>query len=244
MKVLAVGAHPDDLEILCAGTLARCVARGDTVTAAHIALGDAGTFTHSAEEISQIRAEEARAAAGVLGVGYQRLAIPVRDGRVNAADEHQREAMVELVRQARPDLVITHAPHDYMPDHNEASRLVFGATFSASLPNYATTSLPNYATTSPAHATVPALYYMDTLAGLGFTPTEYVDITDTIDLKLSAFQAHASQLTWLKDHDEVDMLEQITAVARFRGLQCQVRYAEGFTPCQTWLRTVPGRLLP
>jgi N-acetylglucosamine malate deacetylase 1 len=236
MKVLAVGAHPDDLEILCAGTLARCVARGDSVTAAHIALGDAGSFTRSGEEISQIRADEARAAAGLLGVGYQRLAIPVRDGRVNAADEHQREAVVELVRQATPDLVITHAADDYMPDHNEVSQLVFAATFSA--------SLPNYGTTSPAHATVPALYYMDTLAGLGFMPTEYVDITETIDLKLSAFRAHVSQLTWLKEHDGVDMLEQITAVARFRGLQCRVRYAEGFTACQTWLRTVPYRLLP
>ena len=141
------------------------------------------------------------------------------------------------MRQARPDLVITHAPGDYMPDHNEVSQLVFGATFSASLPNYATTSQRR-----TPH--VPALYYMDTLAGLGFMPTEYVDITDTIDVKLSAFQAHVSQLTWLKEHDGVDMPEQIRTVARFRGLQCRVRYAEGFAACQTWLRTVPYRLLP
>jgi len=236
MKVLAVGAHPDDLEILCAGTLARMVQRGDEVTAAHVALGDAGSFQLDAPSISKIRAREAHDATAILGIDYERISIDISDCRVNSADERQREAVAELVRATKPDLVITHSPEDYMSDHNEVSKLVFGATFAASLPNYKTHS--NF------HSKVPALYYMDTLAGVGFQPSEFVDISETIELKLTALAAHQSQLTWLKEHDGVDMVEQIKLVARFRGLQCQVDFAEGFTPCKAWLRTFSYRLLP
>lgn len=234
MRVLAVGAHPDDLEILCAGTLARCVARGDDVTMAHVARGDAGSFDHGADEIAAIRDREARAAAALLGATY--LALEVPDGKVNAADEAQRESVVDLVRSARPDLVITHAPNDYMPDHNEVSKLVFDATFTA--------SLPNYRPETAAHGIVPALYYMDTLAGVGFSPEDYVDISETVETKVEAFRTHASQVGWLLEHDGVDMVDQIRTVARFRGLQCRVPYAEGFSACRTWLRSGPRRLLP
>jgi len=236
MNVLAVGAHPDDVEALCAGTLARMVQRGDEVTAAHVALGDAGSFELDAVSTAKMRAREAQDAADILGINYQRMSIDISDCRVNSADEHQREAVAELVRVTKPDLVITHSPEDYMSDHNEVSKLVFGATFAASLPNYETHS--NF------HSKVPALYYMDTLAGVGFQPSEFVDISETIELKLTALATHRSQLTWLKEHDGVDMVEQSKSVARFRGLQCQVDYAEGFTPCRTGLRTFSYRLLP
>ena len=234
MNILAVGAHPDDLEILCAGTLIRCVARGDAVTTAHIARGDAGSFEHGKEEIAAIRDAEARASAEVIGAAYDCLA--VSDGRVNAADEAQREAVVELIRRHRPDVVITHAPNDYMPDHNETSKLLFDASFSASLPNYG--SGPR------AAPSVPALYYMDTMAGAGFEPDQYVDVTDAIEGKIEAFSKHSSQLTWLREHDNVDMVDQIRTVARFRGLQCGVSYAEGFATCRAWLRARALRHLP
>ncbi len=234
MKILAVGAHPDDLEILCAGTLIRCVVRGDTVTMAHIARGDAGSFEHESDEIAVIRDAEARASAALVGAEYAALAIS--DGRVNGADEAQREAVTDLVRRTRPDVVITHAPNDYNPDHNEVSKLVFGASFTA--------SLPNYGSRTPAHDSVPALYYMDTSAGVGFAPEQYVDVTDTIDAKLEACKKHASQLVWLRQHDNVDMVDQVRTVARFRGLQCGVPYAEGFITCRAWLREHPLRHLP
>jgi LmbE family N-acetylglucosaminyl deacetylase len=236
MNVLAVGAHPDDVEMSCAGTLAKMVQRGDRVTAAHVALGDAGSFQLDADSTARIRAREAQDAAAILGVEYQRISIDISDCRINSANESHREALVDLVRVAKPDLVITHSPDDYMSDHNEVSKLVFGATFAASLPNYAT----HYS----YHSKVPALYYMDTEGGIGFQPSEFVDISETIELKVTALAAHQSQLTWLKEHDSVDMVEQMKSIARFRGLQCQVEYAEGFTPCQTWLRTFSYRLLP
>jgi hypothetical protein len=57
-------------------------------------------------------------------------------------------------------------------------------------------------------------------------------------------EAHESQLTWLRDHDGIDVVEQMRAATRFRGLQCGVTYAEGFAPCLTWLRGTTRRLLP
>jgi len=80
--------------------------------------------------------------------------------------------------------------------------------------------------------------------GLGFQPTEYVDVSSTIDTKVAMLEAHQSQLTGLRDHDGVDIVEQMRTAARFRGQQCGVDYAEGFAPCLVWLRGTTRRLLP
>ena len=80
--------------------------------------------------------------------------------------------------------------------------------------------------------------------GVGFQPTEYVDVTSTIETKVAMLEAHESQLTWLRDHDGVDVVEQMRTTTRFRGQQCGVEYAEGFAPCLTWLRGTTRRLLP
>jgi LmbE family N-acetylglucosaminyl deacetylase len=91
---------------------------------------------------------------------------------------------------------------------------------------------------------VTPVYFMDTIAGLGFVPTEYVDVTDVIEVKAEMLAAHATQLVWLRDHDGVDIVEEMMTAARYRGQQCGVRYAEGFTQCLTWLRGATRRLLP
>ncbi len=80
--------------------------------------------------------------------------------------------------------------------------------------------------------------------GHGFLPTEFVDISSTIETKVAMLEAHESQLTWLKDHNDVDIVEQMKTVSRFRGQQCGVDYAEGFVPCVVHLRPRPVRLLP
>ncbi len=136
----------------------------------------------------------------------------------------------------RPDVIITHAPGDYMGDHNETSKLVFECSF------YAT--FKNLESARERHDLVTPIYYMDTVAGLGFVPTEYVDISGVIDLKASMLEAHQSQLVWLRDHDGVDIVEEMKTAARYRGQQCGVRYAEGFVQCLTWLRGTTRRLLP
>jgi len=234
MRVLAVGAHPDDLEILCGGTLARFVQEGHAVVMCHATRGDRGSFVHTSEEITAIRSVEARRAAEICGADEATLGL--HDGEVNAADPEQRRLVVDLVRETRPDLIITHHPNDYMGDHNETSKLVFDCSFHA--------TLPLFETSKRAYGNVTPIYFMDTLMGLGVHPTEYVDVSGVIDTKTSMLEAHESQLTWLRDHDGVDVVEQMRAVTRFRGLQCGVPYAEGFVPCLTWLRPTTRRLLP
>ena len=234
MRVLAVGAHPDDLEILCGGTLARFVREGHEVVMCHATLGNRGSFVHTSEEIGRIRREEARAAAAVAGA--ESVTLGLTDGEVNAADPEQRRLVVDLVREARPDLIVTHARGDYMSDHNEISRLVFDCSFHA--------TLPLLETGKPHHSLVTPIYYMDTVMGIGFQPTEYVDVGDVIETKVAMLEAHASQLTWLRDHDGVDIVEQMRTTTRFRGQQCGVAYAEGFAPCLAWLRGTTRRLLP
>jgi N-acetylglucosamine malate deacetylase 1 len=234
MRVLAVGAHPDDLEILCGGTLARYVQEGHDVVMCNATLGDRGSFEHTSEEIARIRLGEAKRAAEIAGAEHVTLGLS--DAEVDATDRDQVRLVVDLVRDARPDVIITHSPNDYMADHNEISKLVFGASFHA--------TLPLYETAKPHYGTVAPIYYMETVMGIDFRPVEYVDVTATFETKVAMLEAHASQLKWLRDHDGVDVVEQMKTVTRFRGQQCGVRYAEGFAPCLTWLRGTTRRLLP
>jgi LmbE family N-acetylglucosaminyl deacetylase len=234
VKVLAVGAHPDDLEILCGGTLARFVNEGHEVVMCHATLGDRGSYVHTSEEIAAIRSRESKRAAEICGA--EEATLGLHDGEVSAADPEQRLLVVDLVRDARPDLIITHFPHDYMSDHNEVSKLVFDCSFHA--------TLPLFETGKPHHNKVTPIYYMETIMGVAFQPTEYVDVTDVIDTKTAMLEAHETQLTWLRDHDGVDIVEEMRAATRFRGLQSGVKYAEGFVPCATWLRGTTKRLLP
>jgi N-acetylglucosamine malate deacetylase 1 len=234
VRVLAVGAHPDDLEILCGGTLARFVADGHDVVMCNATLGNRGSFVHTSEEIARIRLGEAKRAAELCGAEHVTLGFS--DADVNSSDRDQIRAVVDLVRDTRPNLIITHSPNDYMADHNEISKLVFDASFHA--------TLPLFETVKPHHSIVAPLFFMDTVMGLGFHPTEYVDVTTTIETKAAMLEAHESQLAWLRDHDGIDVVEQMRTTARFRGQQCGVAYAEGFTPCLTWLRGTTRRLLP
>jgi LmbE family N-acetylglucosaminyl deacetylase len=144
--------------------------------------------------------------------------------------------MVDIIKYANPDFIITHSPDDYMPDHTATSKLVFDACFTATLPNYHTK-------TEGAARLVP-VYYMDTLAGVNFNPTEYVDVTPYIDKKLEMLECHESQVVWMRDHDNIDFPDMVKTCSRYRGYQCGVDYAEGFRQCQVYLKGTAKRLLP
>ena len=233
MKVLAVGAHPDDLEILCAGTLARLAGDGNEVTMAHACRGDKGHFEIPPDELSEIRAREAEESASVIGAASVGLGIDDLELRV---EREYTMRFVELVRRSRPDVILTHSPNDYMPDHTVTSRLVFDASFIA--------TLPHTRTEHPHHDRVTPIYYMDTVTGANFEPDEYVDITSTIDLKREMLGKHKSQIEWLKNHDKIDVLDTMETVAKFRGLQCGSDFAEAFCRARTWPRNPTRRYLP
>lgn len=236
MNVLAVGCHPDDLEIGCAGTLAKYAALGHRVTMVHVANGDKGHKVIQPDELRLLRAKEAQAAGAIIGADVFSMDIP--DLQVKADNDELIRKLSDVIRRTRPDVIITHPPEDYMKDHMEVSKAVFDASFAATVPHY------DAGTDVPAHDKVAPIYYMDTLAGVGFLPAEYVDITDYIETKLSMNAAHDSQIGWLREHDGIDFLDFVRTVSKFRGLQCGAGYAEGFVPCRAWPRLPSTRLLP
>ncbi len=234
MRILAVGCHPDDVEIACAGTLAKCIKRGDTVITCHASSGDLGHVIIPPEELKVIRAEEAKKAGKLAGIEV--ITAGFNDLDIYDGNKKSRDMMVDIIKYANPDVIITHDPNDYMPDHTAVSKLVFDASFTATLPNYKS----KYS--NPAKL-VP-IYYMDTLAGVNFNPTEYVDVTDVIDLKLQMLECHQSQLQWMREHDHIDFADMVKTCSRYRGYQCGVDYAEGFRQCQVYLKGTTKRLLP
>ncbi len=235
MNILVVGCHPDDLEVGCGGTIVRYVKAGHAVYLCHVANGNMGHTEIMPEELRQIRLSEAQEAGKLLGA-REVATLDLGDLKVRADNPASIQKMVDVIRDAQPDVIITHAPDDYMTDHIEVSKLVFDASFTASIPHF-TTNIAGAAKITP-------LYYMDTLAGINFLPTEYVNISETIDTKLSALSCHKSQIRWLRDHDGIDFLDFVRTVSKFRGLQCNAAYAEGFRLCPTWPRLTTKRFLP
>ncbi|HUW09334.1 MAG TPA: PIG-L family deacetylase [Anaerolineae bacterium] len=233
MRIMAVGAHPDDVEVQCAGTMARYAQLGHQVTICVCCSGSGGHMHIPPDELARIREGEARKAAALIDAEFIWLGVP--DGFL-MDNEETRLGFTDAIRRARPDVIITHSPEDYHPDHVMAGELVFTASFLC--------GLPNIATDYPAHLVVPPIYYMDTPAGKRFLPTEYVDITETIEIKRQMLACHESQLVWLRDHDDIDVLEFMELHSRVRGMQCGVACAEGFRQADVWPRTPPRRLLP
>lgn len=234
MNILAVGCHPDDVEINCSGTLAKCVKRGDKVTVCHVANGNMGHMVIMPDELREVRAAEAKKAGALAGIEV--VTCDIGDLMVYEGSKEQRDKMVEIIRKVNPDLIITHAPDDYMPDHVAVSRLVFDASFAA--------TVPHYEEGITGEAKVTPIYYMENCDGVNFIPTEYVDITDEIDLKLEMLACHESQLIWLRDHDNIDVLDKARVISRYRGFQCGATYAEAFRPCIAGLKMTTKRLLP
>jgi len=233
LRILAVGAHPDDIEILCAGTLARYAAEGHKIFLGIATDGAAGHAEILPDQLRDIRAREATEAAAVLGA---ELRFVGEEDEWLFHDRPTREKFVELIRWADPDIIITHNPQDYHPDHRACADLVFAASFLSTLVNI----MPEV----PAQSKMATLFYMDSLAGTDFTPEYYVDISETMETKLEMLRKHETQLKWLQEHDGIDIIEFVQAVAARRGMECGVEYAEAFTVARVWPRLRPERLLP
>ncbi|MBE6582155.1 MAG: hypothetical protein E7648_02680 [Ruminococcaceae bacterium] len=234
MNILAIGCHPDDIEINCVGTLIKCVKRGDNVTVCHVCNGNMGHEVIMPDELRKIRIEEARRAGAMAGIKV--VTCDIGDLDVYNQSKEQRDLVIDVIREADPDLIITHAPNDYMLDHVAVSKLVFDASFAA--------SVPHYKTKVDKTAKVVPLYYMDNLTGVDFIPTEYVDVTEEIDLKLEMLECHESQLKWMRDHDNIDFADMVKTCAKYRGYQCNAAYAEAFTQCLAYPKMQTRRLLP
>lgn len=241
MNVLAIGCHPDDVEIACSGTLAKCVKRGDKVTVCHVSTGNLGHVIIPPDELTVIRANEAKKAGAMAGIEV--ICADFDDLEIYDNNREARDKIVDIIKYANPDFIITHNPEDYMPDHTAVSRLVFDASFTATLPNYKLAN-PKYSNADTPPAKMVPIFYMDTLAGVDFNPTVFVDITDEIDLKIDMLECHESQLVWMREHDGIDFADMVRTCSRYRGYQCGAEYAEGFRQLQSYLKGTTERLLP
>ena len=202
MKILAVGAHPDDIEFTCGGTLALLAEAGHEIAMMTVNNGSCGTAVHSREEIIAIRAEEARAAAAIIGASYHCAGI---DDMRAVFDNDCRNRVTELFRKVAPEMVICPPVSDYMTDHEMAGQLTRDAAFTASLPNFKTGD-PESAEPTSGHV---HLYYVDPIEGkdpfgerVPFSTA--VNVETVMNIKKKMLACHASQRDWLRRQHGID----------------------------------------
>ncbi|MBE7028493.1 MAG: PIG-L family deacetylase [Ruminococcaceae bacterium] len=238
MNILAVGAHPDDVEINCGGTLAKYAALGHKVFIATATNGNIGSATLPKEEIAVIRKREAAQSASIIGAEYICLDY---DDELFYEDLSVRINFINLVRHCEADVILTHNPHDYNPDHMLTSKIINDIQVMIPIEKIKTPEKPC--------KKLPVIYFFEPDKGMGFIPTDYVDITEHFETKKKMFLCHKSQQEWMADNYEgfstedtftSDMIIQ----SAYRGMQCGVKYAEAFIRCNDAYRMTPQRLLP
>ncbi|MGA1871331.1 MAG: bacillithiol biosynthesis deacetylase BshB1 [bacterium] len=175
VDVLAIGPHPDDIELCICGTLLKLIDRGKTVVIADLTRGEMGT--HGAE---QIRLREASEAASRMGV-CERVNLNLGDGIISD-NLNNRIKIVELIREFRPSIVMTNYWDDLHPDHSIAGQLVAKCSFLA--------GLLKYPASKKHYRPREVLHYM---SHYSFVPTFIVDTTQYFEKKLDVLGAYSSQ---------------------------------------------------
>lgn len=180
LDILAFGAHPDDVELGCAATLAKAVDSGKKVGIVDLTLGDLGT-----RGTPEIRLDEAQEAAKILGAEV-RENLRFRDGFFRNDEEHQLE-VIRLIRKYRPNVVICNAPHDRHPDHGRASELVVQSCFYAGLMKIETSDEGKAQEAWRPKRVFHYIQFYD------LKPDFSVDVTGYVQKKMDSIHAHASQ---------------------------------------------------
>jgi LmbE family N-acetylglucosaminyl deacetylase len=221
---LAITAHPDDAEFLCAGTLALLHKKGWEIHIATMTAGDCGSKELGKKEISEIRKKEAARSAGLLHGGYACLD---SEDLFILYDRPTILKVLTHLRLIKPQLVFTMSQTDYMLDHEITGTLVQSACFAGGVVNIKT----------PGQAPldyIPHLYYADSIDGRDIygaplLPGTLVDISEVMDVKTEMLSCHESQREWLRQHHGMDeYLLSMKRMAEDRGRLAGVKYAEGF----------------
>ena len=186
--VLAIHAHPDDTEISCAGTLALLKQEGFKIVIATMTHGGMGGISLSETETAEIRRKEAAKAADILDAEY--YCLEQRDGYVFDNTEARVE-VTALVQKVKADLVFTHLPFDYHPDHRATCAIVEAGIMLATLPYIPTGRTPLSATPLLYHTS--PFDFTDTLGREVPEPSFFIDITKTFEKKIEMLSFHQSQ---------------------------------------------------
>src|SRR5262245_7321789 len=225
-RVLAVVAHPDDAELLCAGTLARAKKDGASIAVCVLCKGDKGQPAKPIPNLAEVRHQEAAAAASLLEAGLLTGEFP--DGELADTTE-ARQKLIAIYRHFKPTLVLVHAPNDYHPDHRAASALAEAASWFCASGGY----MPDV----PKLMTQPELWFMDTINMSGFEPGFFIDVSDFCELKRQMLHCHKSQLARWEDRDFSPLEEVMRTQYTARGAQAGVSAAEAFRSHTVWKRT-------
>jgi bacillithiol biosynthesis deacetylase BshB1 len=216
VDVLAIAAHPDDIELTCAGTLVTLAARGRRFGIVDLTRGEMGTRGDAAS-----REREARDSAALLGAEFREI-LDFGDGGLRKTRENEL-ALIEVIRREKARLILTSYPDDRHPDHRRAGELVTDAAYYA--------GLRRIETAHPAHRPQQTIYFS---TGYVHPPTFVVDVTTAMEKRLAAMRSFRSQFHNPESREPQTVLSQqtflaaIEARARYYGFMIGVEFAEGF----------------
>jgi bacillithiol biosynthesis deacetylase BshB1 len=219
---LAIGAHPDDVELGCGGTLAKLISDGKTIAIVDLTQGELGT-----RGTNLTRAEEAANATKILGISA-RENLKLKDGFLNNTEKYQME-VVKMIRKYQPEIVLANAIDDRHPDHAKAAKLVSDACFLAGLIKIETSL--NGENQKPWRAKQIFHY----IQWKNVTPDFVIDISEFMEKKIEACLAYKTQFYNPNSKEPMtpiatkDFLESLTYRAQDLGRLSGVAFAEGFT---------------
>ena len=224
LDILAIGVHPDDVELSCSGTLINEIKRGKKVGIVDLTQGELGT-----RGTVDTRYEEAANAAMIMGV-HVRENLKMRDGFFRNDEEHQLK-LIHAIRKYQPDIVIGNVLHDRHPDHGRAGNMIAECCFLSGLSKIETKD-ENKKTQQKWRPAYVLHYIQDWY----HEPDLLIDISDSFEQRMKAIEAYSTQFHTGKESKDgpqtyistADFLESIIARARVLGKKIGVKYAEGF----------------
>jgi LmbE family N-acetylglucosaminyl deacetylase len=225
-SAIAIGAHPDDIEMMMAGTLRLLGEAGFRLHYVNISTGSCGSLVHGPAALRRIRRREAKKAAAILGATFHESR--AEDLEIQYALPLLRW-LTGVIRLARPSIVLTHSPQDYMEDHMNACRLAVTATFARGMPNFAAAGRGRrWRGDAVVYHAMP-VGFCDGLRQR-IVPGAFVDVSSVHETKLAALASHESQRPWLQATRGMDSLARsMEEREREMGRRSRrFRFAEGW----------------
>lgn len=222
VDILAIGVHPDDVELSCSGTIAKHISLGKTVGLLDLTLGELGT-----RGSAEIRTNEANASAKILGVSF-RTQLKFKDGFFENNETHLKQ-IIEVIRKHQPEIILCNAVSDRHPDHGRSAKLASEACFYSGLIKIETTV--NGDKQAPWRPKAVYHYIQDHY----IHPDFVVDISDFMEIKHRSIMAFSSQFYDPKSGEPETpisskaFIETINSKMALWGRAIGVPYAEGFT---------------
>lgn len=222
IDILAIGIHPDDIELSCSGTIAKHIAMGKTVGILDLTRGELGTRGNAV-----LRTKEANDSANILGVSF-RTQLNFKDGFFENNEAHQRE-IIQQIRKHQPEIVLCNAVSDRHPDHGRSAKLVADACFYSGLIKIET----QFENVIQKAWRPKAVYHY--IQDHYIHPDFVIDVTDFYDLKHKSIMAFSSQFFNTSSNEpetpisSKEFLESLNSKMSLWGRAIGVKYAEGYT---------------